>query len=136
MATGFGLRVRITEPGLSERANKKHLQIGDVFCIDAGVVLGFYAFYDSRKGLGVVDGELGKKFAVEFDILGLEAVDKLAVRNAVFAGSVVDTRNPECAEVAFFVTTIAVGVAKSLDDALFGKAKAAGAVVLHPLSGF
>lgn len=47
------------------------------------------------------------------------------------AGSIVDTRNPEGAEVAFFIATVAIGVAKGFDDALFGKAETARAVMLH-----
>jgi len=51
-------------------------------------------------------------------------------------GGVVDAGDPDGAEVAFFVATVAIGVAEALDNTLFGHAVATRAVVLHTFGGF
>jgi len=96
-----------------------------------GVLGLFEGFDDSREGGGFADSEVGEDFAVELDIVGFELGDELAVGQAFLSGGVVDAGNPEGAEVAFFVATVAVGVAQTFDNTLFGHTIAAGAVVLH-----
>ena len=90
---------------------------------------------DCGEGGGLVDGEVGEDFAVELDAFLLHAADELTIADAVLAGSVVDAGDPEGAEVAFAVATVAVGIAEGFDDALFGEAEAASAVMLHAFGG-
>ena len=96
----------------------------------------FDAFANSCEGLWIADGDFGQDLAVELDVLALHAVDQLAVADTVFAGSVVDTGNPQSAEIAFAVAAVAIGVAERLDNTLLRKTEAAGAVVLHAFRGF
>lgn len=90
---------------------------------------------DCLESLWLADSEVGENFAVEVDAFFLHASDELGVGKTKLARSVVDAGNPEGTEVAFFVPTIAIGVAKGFDDALFGEAEATGAVVLHAFGG-
>lgn len=60
----------------------------------------------------------------------------MTVADAVFACGVVDARDPEGSEVALAVAAVAIGVTQGLDDALFGQAITAGAVVLHAFGAF
>ena len=90
---------------------------------------------DCFKSFRIVDGKVSKNFAVEGNAFLLHASNELGIGKPEFAGSVVDAGNPEGTEVAFFVATITVAVAKSLDDALFGEAIATSAIVLHAFGG-
>ena len=94
-----------------------------------------YGVNDGFESLRVVDGEVSEDFAVEADAFFLHASDELGVREAEFARSVVDAGDPEGAEVALFVATVAVAVAECLDDALFGEAVATSVVMLHAFGG-
>lgn len=106
---------------------------GEIFAIQIEL---FYAFANSSEGFWIVDCDFSKNLAIEFDAFLLHAVNQKAVADAVFASSVVDAGNPQCAKVAFAVTAVTVAVAKGLDNTLLRKTEAAGAVVLHALGGF
>lgn len=88
---------------------QKYLPIGgDIFATRAVL---FYAFANSGEGFRVADGKLGENFAIQFDAFGLHAVDQLAVADAIFASSVVDASDPECAQIAFAIAAVTVGIA-------------------------
>ena len=71
----------------------------------------FYAIADGSESFRVADGEFGENFAVKFDALSLHTIDEPAVAETVFASGIVDARNPKCAQVAFAITAIAIGIA-------------------------
>ena len=90
---------------------------------------------DCLECLWMIDGEISEDLAVEVDAFLLHAGDELGVGKTELAGGVVDAGNPKGTEVALFVATVAVSVAKGFDDALLGEAVATGAVVLHAFGG-
>ena len=57
----------------------------------------FYAFADSGEGFWIANSDFCEDLAVKLDAFVLHAVDQLAVADTVFAGSVVDASDPECA---------------------------------------
>ena len=94
-----------------------------------------YGINDCFESFRVVDGEVGKDFAVKLDTFLLQTSDELGIGKAEFAGSIVDASNPEGTKVALFVPAVAIRVAKRFDNALFGETVAAGAVMLHTFGG-
>ena len=82
--------------------------------------LGFDSFADSSEGFWIVDGKLGKNFAVEFDVFLLHAIDKKTVADAVFASSIIDTSDPKAAKIAFAIAAIAIAVAEGFNNTLLG----------------
>ena len=91
---------------------------------------------DLFESLRVVHGEISEDFAIQSDVLFPETGDELGVGKAVDAGGVVNAGNPEGAEVAFFVATIAVRITESLDDTLFTEAVRTSAGMLHAFGFF
>ena len=71
----------------------------------------FGAFANSGKSFWIVDGEFSENFAVKFDTFSFEAINQLAVTDAVFAGGIVDARNPKGAQIAFAIAAITIGIA-------------------------
>lgn len=64
-------------------------------------------FDQSGESLGVADSDVCEHFAIETAFGFFQAVDQLAVRDVVVFRSSRDTSDPEFAEVAFLLTTIA-----------------------------
>lgn len=75
---------------------------------------------DSFESFGVVEGEVGEDFAVDLDACLVDETHELGVAEVVHAGSGVDTLNPECAEIAFFVLTVTVCVSETLFPSVLG----------------
>src|SRR5690625_7888850 len=94
---------------------------------------GLSFFGQSLEGHLVVHGQVGKHLAVNADLGALEAVDKAAVRQTVFAGSRVDALNPQAAEVALALAAVTGAVLAGLDDSLLGYAKRLAAGTIIPL---
>ena len=92
-----------------------------------------YGRYDCFEGFWIVYGEVGENLTVELETFFLHPVDELGIREAEFAGSVVDASNPEGTKVALAIATVAISVAKGFDDALLGEAKTTSAIMLHTL---
>ena len=88
----------------------------------------------NQKGAFVADGDFGENLAVKLDAFALHAVDQLAVVGTIEVSSVVDTGNPECAQIAFAVAAITVGITKGFNNTLLRKAEAASAIMLHTFS--
>ncbi len=70
------------------------------------------------EGLGLVDGEFGQDLAVESDAGFLEATHESGVGHAEGADTGVDAGDPEAAEVALHVATVAVLVLEGLEYSL------------------
>ena len=69
---------------------------------------------DGLESLGVVEGEVGEHLAVDFDAAGRQLVDELAVVHAILAHGSVDTDNPQAAELALLVSSVAISVSLTL----------------------
>ena len=82
---------------------------------------------DVGEGLLVAVGDLGEDLAVKLDAGELEAVHQLAVGQAVDAGGSVDALDPQGAELALLVATVAVGVLTGVLRLLLHAAEGAGA---------
>src|SRR5690606_19418973 len=72
-----------------------------------------------KAGL-VVNRQVGQNLAVQGDGSLVQASDELAVADAQFTASSVDTGDPQRAEHAFLVAAVTVGVLACLHDCLLG----------------
>ena len=80
----------------------------------------FHLGYDSLESLGIVESEVGEHFTVDFDTRLVDQTHKLGVREIFHTCSGVDTLDPESAEVALFVLSVAVSVCKTFLPCIFG----------------
>src|SRR5690554_1041977 len=89
----------------------------------------------SSESLLLVHGQISQNLTIDFHIRFLQACNQTAVRQTVCTGAGVDTGNPQSAEGALAITTVAIGILTSLDDRLFGNAEytAASTVVTFSL---
>src|SRR5882762_4982482 len=71
---------------------------------------GFRCRHEGRECRGVLHGNIREHLAVESDTRGLEAVNQLAVGQAVQAGGGADALNPQAAVLAFLDAAVALGV--------------------------
>ena len=69
---------------------------------------------DSLESLGIVEGEVGKDLAVDLDTGLRQLVDELAVVHIVLAHGGVDTDDPQAAEIALLVSSVAISVGLTL----------------------
>src|SRR4051794_14992358 len=94
---------------------------------------GFGLFRDLAKGRLVMHGDVCEHLAIDVDRCFLQTVHEYAVRHSEFAGRRIDTRDPQCPELAFFLATVAVLILPRLHHRLLGDAEdvtAATAVAL------
>ncbi len=76
-------------------------------------------FDDLVKCTWIVNGELGKRFAIEFDVRFLQTVDKHAVSQATLTDGGVDTNDPQLAELSLADASITIGVNLSTNQSFF-----------------
>lgn len=90
-----------------------------------------YLLDNGSESCGVVEGEVGQHFAVDFDAALVDEAHELGVAQVVHACGSVDTLYPEGTEIAFFVLAVAVGVGEAFFPGVFGNGPyvAAAAVV-------
>ena len=69
---------------------------------------------DGLESLGVIEGKVSKDLAVDFDTRLGELVHELAVVHAILAHGGVDTDNPQAAEFALLVSSVAISVSLTL----------------------
>ena len=72
------------------------------------------------ESCGVVEGEVGKNFAVHFDVALVDETHELGVAEVVETGSGIDTLNPQSTHVALFVLAVAVSVGKTFFPGILG----------------
>lgn len=85
------------------------------------MVSGVFNFvYYCFERCGIVHGQVGKHLTVDFDAGFVDEAHEAAVREVLEAGSGVDTLYPECAEVTFFLLTVAVSVGQTFFPSIFG----------------
>jgi len=75
---------------------------------------------DSLESFGMVDSEVGKNLAVDFNTSLVQTAHQLAVAYTLDAGSSIDTLNPQSAEGALLVATIAEGIGQTLLPSVLG----------------
>ena len=68
----------------------------------------------------MVHGQVGEDFAVEFDVVFVQTTHENRVGYSVDAAAGVDTVNPQGAELALFVLSVAVGVGLTFFPFVFG----------------
>ena len=71
----------------------------------------FGLFGELREAGGVLHGNVRQDFAIEGNARGLQAMDQLALGDAVLASSSADALNPQAAVLTLFYTAIALCVA-------------------------
>ena len=76
--------------------------------------------YDSLESFGVVDCEVSQNLAVDFDSSLVEESHKLRIAQALKTCGSIDTLNPQCAEVAFFVLSVAIGILETFFPSVLG----------------
>lgn len=69
-----------------------------------------YCVSNCFKSFWLIDGEVRENFAVDSDVFCFHTSDELRIGKAFSARSVIDSGDPEGAEVAFFVATIAISI--------------------------
>ncbi len=74
----------------------------------------------------IKDGQLSQHLAINLDISFFHFADELAVADAVDPSGCIDPRNPQTAEVAFLLTTIAIGVPQGFHHLLVRDAEETG----------
>ena len=78
-----------------------------------------YFVNDSFESLGIVHGQVGEHLTVDFDTGFVDEAHKLAVRKIFHSCSGVDTLYPECAEVAFLLFAVAIGIGQTFFPCIF-----------------
>ncbi len=66
------------------------------------------------ESLGIVQSEVGKDLAVDFDAGFRQLVDELAVVHVILAHGGVDTHDPQATEFALLVSSVAISVLLTL----------------------
>ena len=71
------------------------------------------------KAFGILNGNVRKHLAVDFDIREGETVDQFGIGKTIQTGRGVNPGDPQFAEISFFPTTVAVRVSKRVHDLFF-----------------
>lgn len=82
----------------------------------------FCLFANGGEAFGVLNRDVRKHFAVDFDVREGESVDQSGIRKIVQPCGGVDTRDPQFAEISFSPTAVAVSVRQRVHDLFFGGA--------------
>ncbi len=90
---------------------------GGFSCYGSGVL---HLVHDCFESFGIVHGEVGENLAVDFDSGLVDESHKLAVGKILKTRSSVDTLNPESAEIALFVLTVAICICETLFPSVLG----------------
>src|SRR5262249_6634931 len=84
---------------------------------------------DGLEGVGIVDGEVGERLAIEADAGLGQSADELRVRDADRAGRRVDADDPQAAEVTLPLAAVPIHEGPGVVDGLAG-----GLVAVAPLA--
>ena len=80
----------------------------------------FYLLHDGLESLWIVNSEVSEDLAVDFDSCLVQSTHKCRVAHVLKTSGSVDTLNPQSAEVALLVATIAEGVGQTLFPSVLG----------------
>ena len=70
--------------------------------------------HNGLESLGIIHGQVGEHLAVDLDTSLGEFAHQDTVTHALQASGSIDTLNPQTAEIALLVTTVAVGIGQTL----------------------
>ncbi len=105
---------------IKKRRRDPGVGVAPLLCVSL-MVLGVANFvYNGLEGCGIVECEVGEDFAVDFDAGLVDEAHELGVAEAFDACGGVDTLDPQCAEVAFLLLTVAVSVGQTFFPGVFG----------------
>lgn len=116
----------IPKKGNRQRKRRKAWRVNTlsmpcVFVILQVVLSSSLGFSDyCLESFGVVDSEVSQYLTVDFDACFVEGTHQLRVRQAFETGSSVDTLNPQGAEVALLVLTVAISISQTLFPGILG----------------
>src|SRR5690606_7357751 len=91
--------------------------------------------HDGSKACLVAHSHISQHLAIQFDRSLLQASDEHAVRQTMFTGRSVDTRDPQCTEGALLVATVTVGILACTHDRLLGDTEHITAAATITLGG-
>ena len=80
----------------------------------------FYLLHDGLESLWIVNSEVSEDLAVDFDSCLVQSTHKCRVAHVLKTSGSVDTLNPQSAEVALLVATVAVSVCETLFPGVLG----------------
>lgn len=104
-------------------------------CVMTGTRLAYGLDY-RLEGVGVVECEVGQYFAIEVDIMLAELVHQSGIGDSMYAGTSVDTGNPEAAIGTFLSTAVAECVGHTFVERVFRNGKNVTACTEKTASGF
>ena len=96
---------------------------------------GFHFLDDLRKSGRIGHGEISENLAVDLDVRLGEKVDELAVTDALFTRSGIETGDPQRAEITLLVTAVSVSVFTGMGDGFDREAKVRLATAIVALDG-
>src|SRR5574343_508138 len=102
------------------RTKKRRLGLLFFRCGNLRSQLGLGLLGERRKSGLVKHGQVGQNLTVHFDGSLLQAVHEAAVGQTNFAGSGVDTGDPQSTELTLALTTVTVGILPGLHHRLLG----------------
>lgn len=80
----------------------------------------FYFFDDGFERIGVVQGQVGQYLTVQLDTGFLQTSHQHRVGHTVSPATGADTDDPQGAEIALFLLTVAVSINQTFFDGVFG----------------
>jgi len=83
-----------------------------------------------------VNGNVRQHFAIDLYIGLFEAMDKLAIANAVYAGSRINAGNPQAAKITLAIPAVAESIEERLEHGFIGTAKEFTLGAILPFSEF
>ena len=104
-------------------------------CVMTGERLAYGLDY-RLEGVGVVECEVGQYFAIEVDIMLAELVHQSGIGDSMYAGTSVDTSDPEAAISTFLSTAVAECVGHTFVECIFRNGKYVTACAEEAASGF
>ena len=85
------------------------------------LLLGVFCLqHDSAECFGIVHGQVGENFAVDFDSGFVKGTHQFGIGKTFEASCGIDTLNPKGAEIAFFGFAVAVSVGKTFFPGILG----------------
>ncbi len=84
------------------------------------IALSLHFVNNSLESGGVVESQVGKHLAVDFDAGLVNESHELRVRKTLHTGGGIDSLNPKRTEVALFVLAVAVSVGETLFPSILG----------------
>ena len=103
---------RVGRNALEHAADFVVLKYGDL-CV-------LHLFYNRTESRGIVQSEIGKHLAVDFNTALVDKTHQLGIAEILGAGCCVDTLNPKSAEVTLFVLAVAVSIGKTFFPSILG----------------